>query len=226
MKVVFRNFFRNRMVNFTALSVKHFIPDAEFYCITFYKTSPTEYDSVEPLHPWIQEMKVKTKYVNTTGRPTDSDNIVTSGYANPDNVLFFTEWYNIGYELFKDVTDKVLFLGEDHYFTTGQTLKEIKEIDFDVAYALWDKPQVCWFEANASILCFRPALLKDAFPIPEFKTGEIVETIMGRHIVLNVPRERLHILSTRLGIDYKGDGSYTNSSDFIESELKRVGIIL
>lgn len=225
MKVVFRNFFRNRMVNYTALSVKHFIPDAEFHCITFYKQSVDEYDSSEPLHPWINEIKVKTKYVNDNQRPTDSDNIVTSGYANPDNVLFFTEWYNIGYEMFKDVDEKVLFLGEDHYFTTGQTLKELVEVDFDVAFAQWDKPHVCWYEANASILCFKPNLFKGVFPIPEVKTGHLIETVMGYHIVLNVPRERVHTLSTRLGIDYMNDGSYTNSSEFIKTELQRVGII-
>ncbi len=228
MKVVLRNYFRNRMVNLTALSVKYFMPDAEFYCFTLYKQDPSEYDSAESLHPWIKEIKVQTKYVSNNGRPTDSpdiENNVTSGYANHDNVLFMTEWYNMAFEKFKDVDEKVLFLSEDHYFTSGQTLKEICELDFDVAYALWDKPSVCWFEANASIFCFVPSKLKHAFPVPEVKTGELVETIMGRHIVLNVPRNRVHVLSTRLGINYGGDGAYSNSSKFIEQHLKSVGII-
>lgn len=225
MKVIFRNFFRNTMVNVTAQSVKHFIPDAEFHCITFYKENADEYQHAEPLHDWIKEYKMKTKYVHKTDRPTDSDNIVTSGYANPDNVLFFTEWYNICYYMFRDVEEKILFLGEDHYFTTGQTLKELVENDFDVAYAEWDKPHVCWFEANASIMCFRPAKVAAGFPIPEIKTGEIIETIMGRHLLYNTPRDRIYRLTTRSGIDYRGDGSYTNSSTFIREELKRVGIL-
>lgn len=213
------------MVNVTALSVKHFIPDAEFHCITFFKENPEEYRDAEPLHDWIKEYKMKTKYVHKTGRPTDSDNIQTSGYANYDNILFFTEWYNICYEMFKDVEEKILFLGEDHYFTTGQTLKELVENDFDVAYAEWDKPHVCWFEANASIMCFRPTKVAHGFPIPEMKTGEIIETIMGRHLLLNTPQNRIYKLSTRAGLDYRGDGSYTNSSAFIRKELQRVGIL-
>lgn len=225
MKVVFNNFFRNKILNLTALSVKHFMPNAEFYCFTFYKETPEEYDTQEPLHTWINETKVKTKYVSKNNRSTDSDDNITSGYANEDNVLFITEWYNLAYEKFKDVNEKVLFLTEDHYFTTGQTLKEIMEIDFDVAYAIWDKPHVCWFEANASIFCFKPSQMKNVFPIPEIKTGHIIETIMGASIVLNVPRERVHVFSTRSGIDYKGDGAYSNSSNFIEADLKRVGII-
>lgn len=226
MIVAFRNFFRNHMVNLTARSVRHFWPDARMVCFSFYKHDPAEYDAMEPLLDFIEDERVQTKYVNTTGKPQDhEDSTQTAGYGNTDNVLWITESFNVIHDWFRAVDDKVLMLFEDHFFTTGKTLRELEENDFDLAYAEWDKPRVCWYEANASIVCMRPARYTSLFPLEERKTGELIETILGRYLVLNTIQSRLHRISTRSGINYGGDGIYTNSSADMRWEMMQAGLI-
>lgn len=226
MIVVFRNYFRNHMVNLSAFSIKHFLPDAQIVCFSLYKEDPNEYDEHTPLLDFIKEKRVQTKYVNTTGKPQDHvDSTQTAGYANHDNVLYITESYNQIYEEFKDVDDKVLILNEDQFFTTGQTLYELETVDFDLAFAEWDKPHVVWFEANGAIMCLRPARYKHCFPLEEKKTGEIIETILGRLLVIRTYIDRLYKLTTRSGLDYKGDGLYTNSSEEMKYEMLKANII-
>lgn len=149
MIVVFRNFFRNKMVNLTAKSVKHFIPDAELYCVSYYKNDPSVYDDQEPLDKDIQQFLLRTKYVNEGAIHDHEDSTKTSGYQNADNVKYFVEGYNDIIKLFADVVEKVLILGEDHYFTTGAVLNELQNNDFHLAYAPWDTDN----DANGSILC-------------------------------------------------------------------------
>lgn len=226
MIVAFRNFFRNHMVNLTARSVWHFMPGVRVVCFSFYKEDVAEYDGLEPLLEGIEQVFVKTKYVNDTGRPQDHiDSTQTAGYANTDNVLWITESFNVIYEAFKGVDDKVLMLFEDHFFTTGETLRQLAENEFDVAYAEWDRPDRCWYEANASLMCLRPARVPQCFPLEERKNGQLIETILGERILLNVSIKNVYRLTTRTGGDYKGDGIYTNSSIEMREHLERAGIL-
>lgn len=217
MIVVFRNFFRNKMVNLTAKSVKHFIPDAELYCVSYYKNDPSEYDDQEPLDKDIQQFLIRTKYVNEGAIHDHEDSTKTSGYQNADNVKYFVEGYNDIIKLFTDVVEKVLILGEDHYFTTGAVLNELQNNDFHLAYAPWDTDN----DANGSILCVRPARVKHLFPIPE--RGPCIEAHLRDQLVLRVPNS--YAIKNRKHANYFGDGKYTNSSVEIEQELKKANII-
>lgn len=217
MIVVFRNFFRNKMVNLTAKSIQHFIRGAEFHCVSFYKESPDEYKSQEPLLPHIKETLVKTKFVSGNDIQDHEDNSKTSGFQNADNVKYFAEGYNHIIEMFKDTNEKVLILGEDHFFTTGMVLSELYFNDFNLAYAPWDSDD----DANASIICLRPAAVKHLFPIPEY--GAPIERHLRDHLVSKTNNR--YKIQRRKHINYFGDGKYTNSSAEMERELKKARII-
>jgi hypothetical protein len=222
MIVAFRNFFRNKTVNLTARSIRHFRPDVKIYCISFYKHDSSEYDTQEPLLDFIEETRVATKYVNSTGKPTDHvDTTQTSGYANPDNAKYFAEGYNEIWKLLRGTNDKVLMLAEDHFFTTGETLKELEEHDFALAYAPWDHPSE--LDANGSIICMNLAHLDALFPIPE--EGHMIEHRIWESVVNRVKEEHRYKIKNRRRINYFGDGMYTNSSEEIENELRKANIL-
>ena len=223
MIIVFRNFFRNRMVNLTATSVKHFLPDAKFHCITLYKNSEDEYNGQPPLHEWIEEHKSQTKFVNSSsGVVYDSNHPLgygTSGAGHPDNGKYFVEGYNLAYDMFFGLDEKILILSEDHFFTTGATIRELLANDYDVAYAPTEIP----YEANGGLLTINPKNVSWLFPLPESQMP--IEGLLAEHLISKVNPDRLHKLSTRVWLDYKGDGLHTNGSDVIEEELKKVGIL-
>lgn len=222
MQIAFRNFFRNRTVNLTARSIRHFLPDVPMMCVSFYKHDPSEYDQQEDLLSYIKEYKVQTKYVSTNGKPTDHvDTTQTSGWANPDNSKFFAEGYNEIWKILRGTPGKTLMLAEDHFFTTGVTLNELIENDFSLAYAPWDHPSE--LDANGSILCMNLEHLDSLFPIPEH--GHMIEWRVSESIVQKVRQDRIYKIKNRRRIDYFGDGLYTNSSDEIEKELKKANII-
>ena len=222
MIIAFRNFFRNKTVNLTAQSIRYFMPDVRMVCVSFYKHSPDEYDTQEKLLDYIEEVRVATKYVNNNGKPPDhADSTQTSGWANPDNAKYFTEGYNQIWKLLRGTDDKVLMLAEDHFFTTGATLKELEEQKFSLAYAPWDDPSE--LDANASIICMNLAHLEALFPIPE--EGYVIEGRIRDFIVTRVKEEYRYKIKNRRRIDYFGDGMYTNSSEEIERELRKANIL-
>ena len=222
MQIAFRNFFRNRTVNLTARSIRHFLPDVSMICVSFYKHDPAEYNQQEPLLDFIKEFKVPTKYISSNGKPTDHhDSTQTSGWANPDNSKFFTEGYNEIWKILKGSPEKTLMLAEDHFFTTGATLKELVDNDFSLAYAAWDHPSE--LDANGSILCMNLLELDYLFPIPE--QGHMIEHRLSESVIQRVNPERRYKIKNRRRIDYFGDGMYTNSSQEIENELRKANII-
>lgn len=226
MLFAFRNFKRNRMVNLSAISIRHFIPNAEIHCITFYENNPEEYNFQEPLLPFIHEKKVKTKYPNTNGKPHDHPDITaTSGQGNPDTTKFFTEGYNEIWKLLRHREEKVLMLGEDCFFTTGAVLKELldNQNSYAVAFGSW-----CWWGyeekwANATCICFDFKLLNGIFPIQEDGPAFIEAHLYN--LLTKIPPEYRYCIKHRTFEDYHGDGIRTNSSLVIEQELKKAGII-
>lgn len=227
MIILFRNYFRSHMVNLTAISVRHFIPDCTVMCVSLYKHTENEYSKLEPLLPFINNYFRKTKYVNDTGKPQDHvDSEKTAGYAHPDNASYFSEGYNLAYEIVKDIDDKVLLLSEDHFFTTGKVLKELQENDFSLAYAPWDHPFAATEQkdANASILCFNPKKVSSCFPISE-EGGQIVELRIADALTSKIPDNELYKIKNRKQLNYFGDGMYTNSSQDIRNALVEAGIL-
>lgn len=221
LKVVFRNFFRNKMVNLSARSVKHFLPNAEIHCFTLFKESMLEYREQEKLLPYIVEHRLKTKYVNPNKEAVQdhTDSTKTSGYANPDNGLYFAEGFNLIYDYFKGLNEPVVILAEDHFFTTGKVLAELVENDYDVAIAPGDHDM----NANGALIVINPARVASYFPIEESRIA--IEPLIANTVMANVPPGRLYRIKHRKWIDYCGDGIYTNSSEEMISELQKAGII-
>ena len=221
--VVFKNFMRNRMVNLSAISVKHFLPNAKFYCATFYKQSMDEYADQEQLNDDIIEFTAQTKW--DSGKNVHDHEIQghTSGFGHPLNGCFFTEGYNVIQEFFKDTEEHILMLAEDHYFTTGATLREVMLKDWDVLWIGWDGDNVN--AANASMLGVRPKTLASFFPMPEHPG--MVELIIGSEFVKPIRQAGLRDrqVTTRNGVDYMGDGEWVNSSVHIQRHLEQVGIL-
>ena len=115
---------------------------------------------------------------------------------------------------------------EDHYFTNGETLKELNNNNWDFAYAQYGK-QPSWI--NASILGFIPSKYSSVFPLPEC-TKVYSDYYVERHLsdVLFKkidPSLKKYLIRNRKTSNYMGDGQYTNSSDVIEQHLKEAGII-
>lgn len=221
MIVIYKNFFRNKMVNLSKASVKHFVPDAKFFCLCLYKQDPAEYNNQETLDDDITVHFRKTNHVWNTNKPLDCvDSSQTAGYANSENAKVFSEGINLCYDILKDVDEKVLILAEDHFFTTGAVLKELTDNDFDLAHATWDSGN----DANASIIGMRPNRLQDFFPIIEW-SGLPVEYHLERNLVTKVPIERRYRIANRQNINYYNDGVYTNSSEVMIDQLKLAGIL-
>lgn len=210
MKVVIKNFLRNAAANLTIRSVKHFMSDAEIYAMSLYVKTPEEYRA-QPALDVLKENQffMPTKYFN-----------LGPSVGNSVNNLFFSEPYNFIFKVFEHSNEKILMLAEDHFFTTGQTLKELAEQDFDVGYAKWDGSGD--EGANGSMLCIVPSKVGKMFPIPESRTT-VEHVLLGA--IKNVPIERRYSVSTRDAIDYKDDGFYTNSVMEIETALKLKGIV-
>lgn len=214
MKVVIKNFFRNSIANLTIRSVRHFMPDAEFYSLNLYKKAANEYDSQPTLDVKAENIILHpSKYVD-----------LGPSVGNKWNNLFFSEPYNLIYQHFKNSDEKILMIAEDHFFTNGLTLKELQEKDFDVAYAQWNGYSAGVLHThgvNGSILCVNPKRVAAMFPISEEKTS--VEHVL-RAAIDKIEKSRQHALSTRYGADYKGDGFYSNTEEEISEALKKVGI--
>jgi len=238
--ICFRNFYRNKMVNLSARSIKYFMPDVKIYCLSFYKESMSEYDRQEPLLPYIEQFTAQTKYVNKYNKVLDSVDNKTSGFNADDNGAYFTEGYNIIFEHFKkDYPDEViLMLAEDHYFTTGQTLKEIVETTgkWAICYGDADSAKAGYLRGNGSILGIVPRKVAHLFPITEF-LNTTIEWMVGNLLLRQLPEDKIHCLSTRTWVtnsaegdnngwpDYGGDGLYTNSSEVMIEHLTKAGII-
>lgn len=206
------------MVNLTALTVRHFVPSAKFYCISFYKKNIDEYKGQEPLHSFIENTFIPTAFVNPEDKPHDHiDSKKTSGFENKDNAKYFTEGYNAAFEKFKDLDEKVLLLAEDHFFTTGQTLREITQSDFDVAYAPWDHED----DANGAVICFNFKKLNHLFPLPI--SHQSVEAHIRDHVIHKASNP--YKLTSRKHANYFGDGIYTNSSEEMIRHITAAGIL-
>lgn len=224
MIIAFKNFYRNKMVNLSALSIRHFLPNIQIYCFTLYKYDTGEYQSQEPLLPFITEIISPTKYVGTNSNYDDKDTTKTSGYDNPDNGAYFIEGYNLIFDYFQEVNDKILMLSEDHFFTTGETLKELLNNDWDVAYGDAASEINGYLRGNGSILGINPSKVGYLFPMPEY-TKTTVEWIIGNFLLRQLELKQLHSISTRNWLDYCGDGMYTNSSEDMINMMKEAGII-
>lgn len=203
MIVCIKNYFRNEMCNLTIKSIRHFYPDTEIHVVCLYKDSVAEYDAQPALE-------------------VDADKVYyrQSKYHGPrsKNNVWFSEGYNIAFDMFKSLDDKFLLLCEDHFFTTGATLKAIHETDFIFAAAPWNTGY------NGSILAMVPSKVAHAFPIPERE--QEVEAVFNDQFKSKLGEAHIWSLGNyRHEADYKGDGMYTNDVNEIRAKLVEAGIV-
>lgn len=212
MIVCVKNFFRNEMSNITIRTVRHFLPSAEIHVLNLFKREPSEYDTLETLNVPPENIFFKqTKYISTSG-----------GSNHPHSNTLFSEGYNYIFERFKDRDGKLLMLCEDQFFTSGKTLKELQEHDFDLGYGNWA------FESgndnvNGSFLCVKPIRVAHLFPIPEHTLG--VEEVLKNELVSKIPKEKQYVVTTRKREDYCGDGCYTNDVRTMRIVCYKAGLI-
>jgi len=211
MIVCIKNYHKNRNSSLTARSVRHFLPDSKIYLFNIYETLSRENLDIDVFDGVFD---FEAKY---------SGKIWGTGEGSPSNGLYFTEGINHIFDKFSSTAEKVLILDEDHFFTTGATLKELEENDYDFAWAYWFAPDPHPLDMSASILSFRPAKVSHVFPLPE--RVQFIETLLRTELhekLINTCN--LHKITTRDHGDYHGDGKFTNDANFIAENLRNAGI--
>jgi len=194
--VVFKNFKRYDCLELSIKTTKHFIPESDIFCVDMMGEQYSEsFKDLIPL-PKSQIFNRPTKYIASNPQFIES--------WRPYNCLFFSEGYNTIFDIFQNFNGKILAINEDQFFTNGNTLKELKENDFDLAWANWVWPDEN--TVNGSILCFNPIKCKNLFPLPEEPTyvdKRLYEHIMTKHEELDI---KLYKMKNRVGDNYMQDG--------------------
>lgn len=130
----------------------------------------------------------------------------------------FQKGNNFIYEEFKNHDGVITMLAEDHFFTSGQTIRELSSENYDLAIAPWHD------EMNGSIIGIRPSAMGGIFPISESSRNP-VERSLKNNLMNKISDNKTLRLSTRKELNYMGDGFYTNNADEIEKALKENQII-
>jgi len=211
MIVCIKNYHKNRNSSLTARSVRHFLPNAKICLFNIYETLTRDGLDTEVFDEMFD---FEAKY---------SGKIWGTGAGSPSNGLYFTEGINHVFDKFSNTEEKVVILDEDHFFTTGQTLRELESTEYDLAWAYWFAPDPHPHDMSASVLSFRPQRVASVFPLPErvqfietLLRCELHEKLMGQCLI--------HKISTRHHGDYFGDGIFTNDYQVIERHLENAGI--
>jgi hypothetical protein len=204
MIVVIKNFMRNVDCNLVALSVKYFLPESKIYLLNFYNNE-INHDNLQ-LNLYYEILDVETKYV------------LGPGYKSRNNGYYYTEALNITQKYFNNIDEKLLFLDENHFFTNGETLKEITENNFDIAYCYWNNNM-----PNASCLCINPFKISFLFPLPEYE--EYIEEILKKFLIDIDSKITYYLIKNRNFVNYFNDGCYTNDTDEMRKMMIENGII-
>lgn len=208
LKVVIKNCNRNIDTNLTAKSVKYFLPNSEIYLFNIYKYE-IDYNNLD-IELYKEIVDIKTKY------------ILGHGFSSENNGLYYTEGFNLIFDYFKDYNDKLLILDENHFFTNGNTLKEIIENVFDIASPSWYGGDGDIKIYNASIICFNPQKVKNFFPLPEIKM--FIEDLLKKYLYSD-ENLNFYLIKNRKFTDYFGDGVYTNKHTEMYDMMKKNNII-
>jgi len=223
--VAIKNFKRNFSSNLVALSVKHFIPDANIFLFNFY-------DERDKINLNDINENIFTDIINLPSKYLLGQLLISSENAR-NNGLYYTESFNLIYKYFQNFDGKLLILDENHFFTNGSTLREILDNEFDIAYAFYsgvppslngkyqtlshrELPCVwCGGFVNASILCLNPDKFKNIFPLKEER--EYIEIILTDSLLNNDLVK--YQIKNRYDGDYFDDGIATNSDEIMLEKM-------
>jgi len=224
MIIFFKNYKRTNRVLLSIRSVRHFFPYVDIRCLFLFDERKEEYD--DSIIDSFKSYNVKLYFDKKTY------NFGINSEGLPYNGLYFTEGLNKIQKIVNDLEDKVLFLDEDNFFTTGETINFLINNEFDLACCNWPSPPrlITYsykpsYQVNASIICLKPKILQYIFPIPE--KIEWVEDLWGHEIHDRVLKDghKIIYIPTRNYTNYHGDGVFTNDINVIRTELMKAGIL-
>jgi len=279
MIVFYRNYKRTERTLLCIQSVRHLFPDIDIRCLLTYDNDPSEYDHALPyfdklnvkvyLHKkiyrlglygenyeneWIKSLILKFREEQDADKPNGPGNVVDGLHHGFSYAYFTIEYLNEIQSLLKDVDDKVVVLDEDHFFTTGETIKFLLETDYDLACGLYSpemesfspgspkisdqhsadrategneefvKEHVQAYHVNGNIQSFNPKKLNCLFPLVPHGA---IETALSAQLLIPCVRKGYKVVSipTRCyGLQYPRDGIHTNGVNNISSHLHIHGI--
>jgi hypothetical protein len=226
MIVFFKNYKRTDRTLLSIQSVRYLFPNVDIRCLNLYDNSADEYlYDYEKQIEIFQQCSVKL-YFDKKKWNFGSE----SAYGSANNGYYFTEAINKVQALTKDIDDTILFLDEDNFFTTGQTLQFLLDNPHDLAWCYWGPPDPLVYPnrhkvgINGSFLSFNSKKLNHMFPIVEMH--EYIENILGYEFYDKCESEGHQILQipTRMHYNYFGDGVCTNDINIIMDELNKANI--
>jgi hypothetical protein len=203
-----KNFHKNKNSSLTAKSIKYF-GDYKVFLFNIYLNKIDHTDIESSLFEQIVDIKGKYNF--------------GSGAGSKNNGYYFAEGINLILEHFKNLDDKVVILDEDHYFSNGETIRELKENNFHLAWAYWPSPYHHDDDMAANILAINPMLVSHLFPISE--KAEYIEKTLREEVLYKIEKQNIYKIKNRNYNEYFGDGHFTNSVEEIEQCLKSRGII-
>lgn len=221
MIVFYKNYKRDDRTLLSIKSVKYLFPELKIYCLILFDESPSEYDNFKSQ---LDTLGVSYFFSKKTY------NFSPTSVMSPYNGYYFTEGVNKIHKfcIEQKITDVVLSVDEDHFFTTGDTIKFLLDSDFDLAVGFWPSPHHVQnrppYECNASIVAFNPMNLIEIFPLPERE--EYVEKLWGWELVEASKKlnKKVITIPTRHHTNYHGDGIHTNDMNEIKRELRKHNI--
>jgi len=222
MTIFYKNYKRDDRTLLSIKSVKYLFPKLKIYCLILFDESPSEYDN------FISQLDILKVYYFHRKKAYNVGSLSATGSSY--NGYYFTEGINKIYNfcIEQKITDKVLSVDEDHFFTTGTTIQFLLDNNFDLAVGSWPAPSGIKnrppYECNASIVGFNPFNLTEVFPLPEKK--EYVEILWGWELVEASKKlnKKVITIPTRDYINYHGDGIHTNNIKEIKDELTKHNI--
>jgi hypothetical protein len=209
MIVAYKNYKRTERLLLCIRSVKHFMPDVQIHCLNLFDEAPAEYDSDIDA---FKKLGVDVHFAKNKHK-------CGPGFGSPCNGFYYTEYLNYFSIMFQDLNEKVIAMDEDVYFTTGQTLAYLRDTDFDLAWANW------WWGVNGGILGINFNRLAKLFPLPEIKLE--IEKILKAYLLDKAVSSGFSVakIPTRDSENYFGDGSYTNDTMKVKSDLVAAKIL-
>jgi hypothetical protein len=234
---IIKNFKRTKDCVLTIKSIRHFC-DNEINVLHLFNESIEEYKVSSELlfNEELMDMGViqhfgKTKYNNITLQ------ISVPGNPGPANGLYYSEALNYCSEIFKGQNKKVIILDENHFFTSGETIKFLLNNDYDFAYGTWGNPFHYFYYKdenyydrdenlmpNCSLLGINFLNLRHLFPIQE--QFMFCEPLINQEILTKITdKSRIFKIPTRVLDNYCGDGFHTNDYDQMYDALQKSGIV-
>jgi hypothetical protein len=221
---IIKNYYKDKDVVLTTKSIRYFDPTAHIILFDYTKERNTF------LSPKLgnEVFYNNSEYPHAVNKIAKYD--LGPGYGSPVNGFYYSEFFNDVMGMFSYLDEKVILLDENHFFTNGNTIKELKENDWDLAYGTWWGPNSNDnLDVNASVIGINPSKSKHLFPLPEME--QYIEFLLKDNLLKPCIKDNLNVYQMKnrtynsQGCNYHGDGIWTNSAEEMEKLMKENEII-